>query len=436
MLGELQIGDASGIQVFEDFLQSGIWMTTDVMAQAKALRERGLLTESIVFAEKSSNAAYEFVGDPSGPTEAALRRTVNALLTWRGQSFMNQVNQNTEMFLRLSAYISGYERFGSKFSAVDNVMLLHFDYQDLSDAEQWIKRFVPFYTWTRNNIPLQLRAAFLQQDKIRKLIVLNENIKDAFGADGNDSWLAEVLPDYIDVSGGFASTFKFAGNNLAFFPKTPIQDVDKLFSMGSIWGVPIPVPRLQEAAGMLGPAVTPLEFITNTNFNTGQKFRSNTERVEQLGKSLIPYLGTAQNIASGLTIPATLLGADLSGVPLIKSEKGLSSLLNFLVGAPYGSTTITEKTLLGGLIQTSNANAKQLTALAAEAKVDVKWLRKQIRKGVSVQQLQSMIARGEGNVERLQRKAEIERFAGKQKGLNQNYADIISKFGSGEYGGF
>jgi len=436
MLGELQIGDASGIQVFEDFLQSGIWMTTDVMAQAKALRERGLLTESIVFAEKSSNAAYEFVGDPSGPTEAALRRTVNALLTWRGQSFMNQVNQNTEMFLRLSAYISGYERFGSKFSAVDNVMLLHFDYQDLSDAEQWMKRFVPFYTWTRNNIPLQLRAAFLQQDKIRKLIVLNENIKDAFGADGNDSWLAEVLPDYIDVSGGFASTFKFAGNNLAFFPKTPIQDVDKLFSMGSIWGVPIPVPRLQEAAGMLGPAVTPLEFITNTNFNTGQKFRSNTERVEQLGKSLIPYLGTAQNIASGLTIPATLLGADLSGVPLIKSEKGLSSLLNFLVGAPYGSTTITEKTLLGGLIQTSNANAKQLTALAAEAKVDVKWLRKQIRKGVSVQQLRSMIARGEGNVERLQRIAEIERFAGKQKGLNQNYADIISKFGSGEYGGF
>jgi hypothetical protein len=389
-----------------------------------------------VLADRGVTKPYEFVGEATGPAEQAMRKTVNALLTWKAQRFMNEVNQSTEMYLRLAAYISGYERFGSKFSAVDNVMLLHFDYQDLSEGEMWLRRFLPFYTWTRNNVPLQLRAAFLQQDKIRKLIVLNENLKDAYGADGNDEWLAQVLPDYIDISGGFASAAKFAGNNLAFFPKTPITDIDKLFSMGSLFGIPIPVPRNREIATMLGPAVTPLEYITNTNFDTGQKFRTGGEKAEQLSRSLIPYIGTIQRIASGLTVPATLAGADLSGVPFIQADRGMSSLLNFLVGAPFAATTLTEKTVLGGLIQTSAANSKQLNKLAAEAGVDVKWLRKQIRKGVSIQELQLMIARGEGSAAALARQEELERFAGKEKGPNQDYADVLSQFRAGRYGGF
>ena len=435
LLGDLKINDKSAVEVFEDFLESGVWLTTDVMSQAAQLRQAGLLTDPFVLADKPG-IIYEFAGDPISRSDAAFRKTVNGLLTWRGQRFMNEVNQSTEMFMRLAAFISGYERFGSKFSAVDNVMLLHFDYQDLSDAERWFKRFIPFYTWTRNNVPLQLRAAFLQQDKIRKLIVLNENIKDAFGVDGDDSWLAEVLPDYIDINGGFASTFKFAGNHLAFFPKTPIQDVDKLFYVGSILGIPVPLPRLRETAQMLGPAVTPLEFITNTNFDTGQQFRTTEDKITQMGRSLVPYIGTAQRIVSGLTIPATLAGADLSGVPFIQAERNMTNLFNLLVGSPYGATTLTEKTVTGGLIQTSIANAKQLRQAAGEAKVDVDWLRKQIRKGVTLSELRMKIARGEGNIDTLERQKKLELLTGKTKGPDKDYAQVLSQFRAGRFGGF
>jgi hypothetical protein len=435
-LGSLKIAGKPAVEIFEEFLDSGTWLTTDVMAQAAQLRRAGLLTDPMLLTQ-GPGIVYEFTGEPLSRTDAAFRKTVNGLLTWRGQRFMNDVNQNTEMYLRLAAFISGYERFGSKFSAVDNVMLLHFDYQDLSDAEQWFKRFVPFYTWTRNNVPLQLRAAFLQQDRIRKLIVLNENIKDAFGADGNDEWLAEVLPDYIDINGGFASAFKFADNHLAFFPKTPINDVDQLFAMGSVFGIPIPVPRLQEAAQMLGPAVSPLEFITKTNFDTGQQFRSNEEMALQLSRSLIPYIGTAQRIASGLTVPATLAGADLSGVPFVQADRGLSNLYNFLVGAPFGATTLTERSIYGGLIQRSIASSKQLRKLADEAGVDVEWLRKEIKKGVSLPELRGKIARGEGNVARLESQKRLDVLTGKAQpdGPARDYVSMMRQFRSGGFGG-
>ena len=440
LLGELDIDTPLGkkqmVEVFEEFLQSGTWLTTDVMAQAAQLRRAGLLTDPFILSEQPG-IRYEWADEPTSRGDAAYRRTINTLLTWRGQRFMNEINQQTEMFGRLAAYISGYRRFGSKHSAVDNVMLLHFDYQDLSDAEQWVKRFVPFYTWTRNNVPLQLRAAFLQQDKVRKLILLNENFKDAFGADGDDGWLAEVLPDYVDVNGGFASVFKFSGNHLALHPKTPIQDVDKLFSIGSIFGIPVPVPRAREVAQMLGPAVSPLEFITQTNFDTGQKFQSSGEAALQIGRSLLPYIGTGQRIASGLTVPATMAGVDLSGVPFIAADKGMSNLFNFLVGAPYGASTLTEKSLYGGLIQSSIASAAELRQYAAEAGVDVDWLRKQIRKGISLPELRMKIARGEGSIRNIQRQKKLESLTGKAKDKpSQDYASILEAFQAGRYGGF
>jgi hypothetical protein len=48
-----------------------------------------------------------------------------------------------------------------------------FDYADLSDFEaQVLRRIVPFYVWSRNNIPLQVRAIMLEPGKVdRKSVV-------------------------------------------------------------------------------------------------------------------------------------------------------------------------------------------------------------------------------------------------------------------------
>lgn len=439
-VGDMQIAEKSAVEVYIEYLDSGVWLTTDTMAQSMRLRQTGLTTSPSLLAE-DAGIVYEApelpYGQVRGKAETALHRGVNYALTWKVQRGFNELNQLTEQFNRLAAFISGYERFGTRQAAVDNVMMLHFDYQDLSDAEQWLKRIVPFYTWTRNNVPLQLRAAFMQQDKVRKLIVLNENLEKAFAADGDDSWLAEVLPDYIDINGGFASRFTFGGNHLALFPKTPIQDVDKLFRVGYIFGVPVPVPRMRETAQMLGPAVTPLEYITNTNFDTGQQFRSTGEKLEQLSRSLIPYIGTGQRIVSAATVPATLAGADLSGVPFIQADKAMSNLYNLLLGAPFGASTITEKTLLGGMINKSKASAAQLKTLAEEAGVDVEWLRKEIRSGVSIMDLQMKIARGEGSAKQKELDEYLKTIQGTSTDKpSREYAKLLAAFRGDQYGGF
>jgi hypothetical protein len=76
----------------------------------------------------------------------------------------------------------------------------------------------------------------------------------------------------------------------------------------------------------------------------------------------------------------------------------MSNLFNFLWGGGVGATTITEKTLRGGLIERSKAQSSQIKKLAAEADLDVEWLRKEIRSGISLPQLQNKIAIGEGKV--------------------------------------
>ena len=439
-VGDMKIAGKPAVEVYIEYLDSGVWLNTDTMAQSVRLRQAGLTTSPSLLAE-DVGIVYEApelpYGQVRGKSETALHRSVNFALTWKVQRGFNELNQVTEQFLRLSAFISGYERFGARQAAVDNVMLLHFDYQDLSEAEQWLKRIVPFYTWTRNNIPLQFRAAFMQQDKIRKLIILNENIEKSFGADGDDSWISEVLPDYIDINGGFASRFTFGGNHIALFPKTPIQDVDKLFRVGYVFGVPVPVPRMKETAQMLGPAVTPLEYITNTNFDTGQQFRSTGEKIEQLSRSLLPYIGTGQRILSSLTVPATLAGADLSGVPLVQSEKAMSNLYNLLIGAPFGASTITEKTLLGGMINKSKVNAAQLKKLASEAGINLEWLRKEIKKGTTVTELQAKIARGEGSSKQMELDEYLKTIEGTTTDRpSREYAKLLAAFRGDQYGGF
>lgn len=395
-LSGLTIGERDAVDVFSEFLDGGTWFTTDMVVLQDELRRAGMLADTDILASRPG-VNYKWENEPSGVVEERFRRTIKFMLLNPMQSRLNDASQGSEMFLRFAAFIEGYERYGSRWAGEDLATMLHFDYQDLTDAERSIKRLMPFYTWTRNNVPLQLRALVTQQDKLRKIIIANENIKDAFGVNEDQSWLDQVLPDYIDINGGFATAFTFGGNHLALSPKTPLQDLDQFLQTNYIFGIPVPMPRASTIAGAFGPAVAPLEFIAGRSFDTGQTFDTAEEKLNWGLRTLVPYYGTAQRIAEAATVPLTLAGVDLSGVPIIDQQKGMASLFNFLAGSPYGVRTLTERDIAYGLrAQSENLNA-QLAQLAAEANVDLDWLRKEIRKGTSLASLRIKIAMGEGN---------------------------------------
>ena len=264
------------------------------------------------------------------------------------------------------------------------VHALHFEYKDLSKGEQWVKRFVPFYVWNRYNIPLQMRALFFAPDKIKRLALINENFQKAFGPDEEDSWVQDMLPEWVDVQGGFLSNMSFLGNPVGLFPRLPIYDLDKITQVSTIHGFPIITPRLQQVAGMLGPVVTPLEFITGVNFDTGLKYQDETEKWTRIASNLAPMWGTITRAGRAATVPLSMAGADLPD--FIKQERGMTDLLNLTVGGAsgYSAFTFGEKQLMSGLLDTIESQNEQVKQVAAEANISLEWLRSQIKAGKSL----------------------------------------------------
>jgi hypothetical protein len=317
-------------------------------------------------------------------------------------------------------------------SAMDVMYMLHFDYQDLSAAEFSIKRFMPFYTWMRNNVPLQLRMAFLQTGKMSNLFAATEEAKEAFGVDGDMAWLNDYLPDYMEINNGFVSYLKFGGNHLALFPKLPINDVDQLFGVGYIGSIPVPVPRITTGFGnALGPAVrTPMEFFTQRNFQYGYEYDSFSEFTSKQLESTIPYIGTFARAGSAVGLPVEKTPfIDLSA----QKGKQVSNLMQLLFGAPFGATMYNERTLKGVTYGRSKQLSKELNQAASDAGVDIDWLRDQLEKGVSPEALARKIESGQGDIDRVARRKKLDELTGKTKKKKpKDYRDVMKELQRGD----
>ena len=81
-----------------------------------------------------------------------------------------------------------------------------FDYGDISPFERSVlKRVMPFYTWSRKNIPLQFEAIALHPDKINKINIAKENIQAANNVQVPDpsevpSYVVDGMPIYTGRS--------------------------------------------------------------------------------------------------------------------------------------------------------------------------------------------------------------------------------------------
>ena len=89
-------------------------------------------------------------------------------------SGVRNANSIAESAMRLGTGLHSMRVGRNLDDAVDEIFRLHFDYSKLSGAESNIaKRFVPFYTWTRNNLPLQI--SFLAQGGVVAGIMSSPN---------------------------------------------------------------------------------------------------------------------------------------------------------------------------------------------------------------------------------------------------------------------
>lgn len=115
-----------------------------------------------------------------------------------------KVGQTLEDNARIALFLNQVKKGKSYDEAGKHVQKYLFDYGDISPFEQsTLKRVMPFYTWSRKNIPLQLEAIVAHPDKLSKLGLGISNVQQAAGMDSIPDpsqvpeYLTEKAPVYV-----------------------------------------------------------------------------------------------------------------------------------------------------------------------------------------------------------------------------------------------
>jgi hypothetical protein len=116
------------------------------------------------------------------------------------QGVMAPMVERSEDYLRFAAFLKGVDEIGLEpvesgvrgYAASSWVKATQFDYADLSEFEQSLKMIVPFWTWTRYNVPLQIRAMVQQPGRIATALRFHESLGRMFDEDEDT-----ISPSYI-----------------------------------------------------------------------------------------------------------------------------------------------------------------------------------------------------------------------------------------------
>lgn len=135
----------------------------------------------------------------------------------------SKVGQKVEHSVRFGAFLEGTLRFGGNDGGAMMARSIHFDYQDLSDFERRIaKRVLPFYVWTRNNLPLQARLFLNRPGGFANLVELQAAMAQAMASPFIDN---EAIPEWAKPKLGFYGNVGDEAGNFLFRMESPKLDL-------------------------------------------------------------------------------------------------------------------------------------------------------------------------------------------------------------------
>lgn len=186
---------------------------------------------------------------------------------------MGPLASTSEDYMRFAAFLKGVQTFGLEpaesgvrgFSAAYMTKLTQFDYSDLTPFElKWFKNALPFWVWTRNNVPLQVRSFIHDPSKIGRYMrgvdafqqffqVEHENPTPAYA---QNQFSVYIDPSYWDGAPRILRPFLPKGTvGINPFPwLDPVIDVNRWFKLPSRAN-PSPV-NWPELSNNLNPIIT------------------------------------------------------------------------------------------------------------------------------------------------------------------------------------
>ena len=314
-------------------------------------------------------------------------------------SFINksgEVADISENYVRLAAYLSGVKRFGLEDNGNAAALFtkaLQFDYKDLSDFERtYMKNILPFYTWSRRNIPLQFNALLSQPGKFNKLGFAKDELQNQFGAEGDDELMNELVPDFMKERMGFVTRFQTPGGPLAIAGpgfESPAFDLNKFLSVGD-------GQLSSEVVSASNPlAKAALESLIGVDTFTKQKFSEEpvqalpiipansivydflTPKRYNIIKDLIPPIGTIARLSS----PAD-------------ADRRLSNILSTFTGAPVSTQTMKQNA--AELRTREDRLISKIEGMARSLGVEKAWLKEMLKQNYTSADIQQMVRDGYG----------------------------------------
>jgi hypothetical protein len=225
---------------------------------------------------------------------------------------MREATYATDGWTRSTGFVHNLKKGQSYAEAAATTKKYLFDYFDLTAFEKKVmKRIVPFYTWMRKNIPLQLKTLVTNP---RVFARANDIMNSLAG--GPIDW--QNQPDYIQDS----LAVRPQGSDFYFSNQLPFQNLTK-----------IPTAANMDAMGDFLSSVNPLirapiESITNQKWWTGQPLEQYPGEQQE-----IPVLSRLLELLGAQTPPtvgARYAGNVLDQIPVLTRA---GNLLNTLSGA-------------------------------------------------------------------------------------------------------
>lgn len=266
---------------------------------------------------------------------------------------LRKMGHQADTFTRGAMFVDVLKNGGSVDEALDMVTRFHFDYADLSPLERKIKRVVPFYTWTRHNLPLQIEMLIHQPWKMHLWMKAKASIEEQSSEDG-------IVPDYFSegMNLPIRTPFNVGGGHLYLQDVSPAADLAFLSD------------PISKGLGMVSPiARVPIEMALNRRSYKGYGFAKTPIVAPKLWTQVPFLMEAAERVGRAKKVDGQWIMSDKDAYAMENFLPMLARARRLHPSEPAyqrRQTSAFISFLFGGFVRTNTAEEQQALLVSKE----------------------------------------------------------------------